>query len=159
MCLINNVSKLNIAEKVEVSDTTMLSKVSTAGHKIFILIICILLSNTQASAQTKHNFSLSKNDFLLDGKPFQVISGEMHPARIPMEYWRQRIQMAKAMGCNTIAAYIFWNYHEQKENVPMRWWEIKVKVQGTGRAKHQSKFKMRCFCSSKKISIMEANQS
>lgn len=49
---------------------------------------------------------------MLDGKPFQVISGEMHPARIPREYWRHRIKMAKAMGCNTIAAYIFWNYQE-----------------------------------------------
>ena len=62
-----------------------------------------------------HQFTLSKNDFLLDGKPFQIISGEMHPARIPREYWRHRIQMAKAMGCNTIAVYIFWNYHETKE--------------------------------------------
>jgi len=25
--------------------------------------------------------------------------------------------MAKAMGCNTIAAYIFWNYHETSEGV------------------------------------------
>lgn len=63
-------------------------------------------------AQSKHAFALSKTDFLLDGKPFQMISGEMHPARIPHEYWRHRIQMAKAMGCNTIAAYVFWNYHE-----------------------------------------------
>ncbi|HZE85533.1 MAG TPA: beta-galactosidase, partial [Puia sp.] len=37
---------------------------------------------------------------------------EMHPARIPREYWRHRIQMARAMGCNTIAVYVFWNYHE-----------------------------------------------
>lgn len=66
-------------------------------------------------AQTKHNFRLSAQDFLLDGRPFQIISGEMHPARIPKEYWRHRIQMAKAMGCNTIAAYVFWNYHETKE--------------------------------------------
>jgi beta-galactosidase len=63
-------------------------------------------------AQSKHSFALSKTDFVLDGKPFQMISGEMHPARIPHEYWRHRIQMAKAMGCNTIAAYVFWNYHE-----------------------------------------------
>lgn len=69
-----------------------------------------------ASAQ-KHSFALSKTDFLLDGKPFQIISGEMHPARIPAAYWRHRIQMARAMGCNTIAAYIFWNYHEQQEGV------------------------------------------
>lgn len=53
----------------------------------------------------------------MDGKPFQIISGEMHPARIPKEYWRHRIQMAKAMGCNTIAVYIFWNYHEMKEGI------------------------------------------
>jgi beta-galactosidase len=46
-----------------------------------------------------------------------MISGEMHPARIPAAYWRHRIQMARAMGCNTIAAYIFWNYHENKEGV------------------------------------------
>ena len=67
--------------------------------------------------KSHHDFSLGKNDFLLDGKPFQIISGEMHPARIPREYWRHRIQMAKAMGCNTIAAYIFWNYHETKPGV------------------------------------------
>src|SRR6187401_1736892 len=74
-----------------------------------------LLFFADSFSQTKHIFSLGKNDFLLDGKPFQIISGEMHPARIPREYWRHRIQMAKAMGCNTIAAYIFWNYHETKE--------------------------------------------
>ncbi|MFB6457328.1 beta-galactosidase family protein [Chitinophaga sp. Hz27] len=68
-----------------------------------------------AMAQGKHSFELSKTDFLLDGKPFQIISGEMHPARIPHEYWRHRIQMAKAMGCNTIAAYVFWNYHETEK--------------------------------------------
>jgi beta-galactosidase len=84
--------------------------------KIALLHFFILVMLT-AFAQPKHQFTLAQNDFLLDGKPFQLISGEMHPARIPKEYWRQRIQMAKAMGCNTIAAYIFWNYHEQKEGV------------------------------------------
>lgn len=62
-----------------------------------------------------HQFELGTDDFLLDGKPFQIMAGEMHPARIPAEYWRHRIQMAKAMGLNTIAAYIFWNYHETSE--------------------------------------------
>jgi beta-galactosidase len=80
---------------------------------IFFFVLLIISS----SAQTKHVFSLSKTDFLLDGKAFQIISGEMHPARIPKEYWRHRIQMARAMGCNTIAAYIFWNYHEIKPSV------------------------------------------
>jgi len=63
-------------------------------------------------AQERHRFSLGQHEFLLDGRPFQIISGEMHPARIPREYWLQRIRMAKAMGCNTIAVYVFWNYQE-----------------------------------------------
>lgn len=62
-----------------------------------------------------HTFAFSGDDFLLDGKPFHMISCELHPARIPVEYWRHRIRMAHAMGCNTIAMYVFWNYHEQSE--------------------------------------------
>lgn len=81
------------------------------------LIAFLFCSLSAYSQQGKHSFSLGQKDFLLDGKPFQMISGEMHPARIPAEYWRHRIQMAKAMGCNTIAAYIFWNYQEPTEGV------------------------------------------
>jgi beta-galactosidase len=77
-----------------------------------LLLFCFI-----AYAQPRHIFSLGKDQFLLDGKPMQLISGEMHPARIPRPYWRHRIQMAKAMGCNTIAVYIFWNYHEVKPGV------------------------------------------
>ncbi len=76
---------------------------------LLVLFLFILAAAGSINAQ---KFSISGDQFLMDGKPFQIISGEMHPARIPVEYWRQRIQMAKAMGCNTIAAYIFWNYHE-----------------------------------------------
>ena len=79
-------------------------------------LFTLLIVNLQAQNR-EHTFSLSKNDFLLDGKPFQMISGEIHPARVPAEYWRHRIQMAKAMGCNTIAAYIFWNFHETEPGV------------------------------------------
>lgn len=83
--------------------------------KIYLLLLMLAFSGPGFSQ--KHVFSLSKSAFLLDGRPLQIISGEMHPARIPKEYWRHRIRMAKAMGCNTIAAYIFWNYHEEKEGL------------------------------------------
>ena len=82
--------------------------------KFFFTVLVAALAG-QAYAQiapAAHHFSLGQHEFLLDGKPFQIISGEMHPARIPREYWQQRIRMAKAMGCNTIAVYVFWNYHE-----------------------------------------------
>ena len=66
-------------------------------------------------AAGRHTFTLGAADFLLDGAPFQLLGCEIHPARIPVEYWAHRMRMAKAMGCNTIAAYIFWNFHESEE--------------------------------------------
>ncbi|MHC1479003.1 beta-galactosidase [Frateuria aurantia] len=57
----------------------------------------------------RHHFSFGRQQFLLDGQAFQIRSGEMHPIRIPAEYWLQRIRMAKAMGLNTIAIYLMWN--------------------------------------------------
>ena len=87
-------------------------------HKILLafLFVGFFFSNSY-SQNSQHSFTLSKTEFLLDGKPFQIIAGEIHPARVPAEYWKHRIQMAKAMGCNTIAAYIFWNYHEVEKGV------------------------------------------
>ena len=72
-------------------------------------------NNASVFQEGIHTFSMDSTNFLLDGKPFQIIAGEMHYSRIPKEYWRHRIKMAKAMGCNTIATYVFWNYHETEE--------------------------------------------
>src|SRR5580704_3256988 len=61
--------------------------------------------------------SLAAVVFVLVGKPFQIISGEMHYARIPREYWHDRLRKARAMGLNTISTYVFWNLHEPKPGV------------------------------------------
>ncbi len=50
--------------------------------------------------------------FLLRGKPFQVLSGELEYTRIPQADWRDRLSKVKAMGLNTITVYVFWNAHE-----------------------------------------------
>ena len=65
-----------------------------------------------APAKTTHTFDVNGSNFVLDGKPFQIISGEMHYPRIPRAYWRSRLKMAKAMGLNAITTYVFWNQHE-----------------------------------------------
>jgi beta-galactosidase len=83
----------------------------------FLSAIFLTMAGLSQKQNSRHTFTLGTTEFMLDGNPFQIISGEMHPARIPAAYWRQRIQMAKAMGCNTISVYIFWNYHEQQEGV------------------------------------------
>jgi len=82
-----------------------------------VTVIFLTASGFSQKLRTRHTFTLGTTEFMLDGSPFQIISGEMHPSRIPSDYWRHRIQMAKAMGCNTISVYIMWNYHELQEGV------------------------------------------
>ena len=60
------------------------------------------------------SFGWKGQDFLLDGKPFVIRSGEMHYPRVPRAYWRDRMRKARAMGLNTITTYVFWNLHEPK---------------------------------------------
>ena len=76
-----------------------------------VLVLCL----AAFGQRPRHTFGFGKEHFLLDGKPIVLISGEMHFARIPREYWRDRLRMAKAMGLNTIATYVFWNYHEPEK--------------------------------------------
>jgi beta-galactosidase len=64
-----------------------------------------------------HTFTVSGKQFLMDGKPYQIISGEMHYTRVPRAYWRDRLRKAKAMGLNTITTYVFWNVHEPQPGV------------------------------------------
>ncbi|HEV2181574.1 MAG TPA: beta-galactosidase family protein [Gemmatimonadaceae bacterium] len=81
--------------------------------------LCGAVRATRVSVPTAaaHTFTIGRGTCLLDGMPFQIIAGEMHYARIPRQYWRHRLRMAKAMGLNTIATYVFWNYHELRPGV------------------------------------------
>jgi beta-galactosidase len=68
-----------------------------------------------APAVGQHSFGVQGDHFVLDGKPFVVRSGEMHYARIPREYWRDRMKKMRAMGLNTLCMYSFWNMHEPQQ--------------------------------------------
>ncbi len=78
---------------------------------VALLPACV---SSQPNAAPKHTFTIGTNDFLLDGQRFQIRCGEIHAPRVPREYWRHRLQMAKAMGLNTVCAYLFWNMHEPR---------------------------------------------
>ncbi len=83
-----------------------------------LLVLCLVAGRVGSAQGTSgHRFGVEGDHFVLDGKPFQVISGEMHYPRIPREYWRERFRMAKAMGLNTVTTYVFWNEHETKPGV------------------------------------------
>ena len=53
-----------------------------------------------------------RDTFYLDGNPMKIISGAIHYFRTVPEYWQDRLEKLKAMGCNTVETYIPWNAHE-----------------------------------------------
>lgn len=55
------------------------------------------------------------DDFYLDGRRFQIISGSIHYFRVHPAYWRDRLTKLKNMGCNTVETYIPWNGHEPEQ--------------------------------------------
>lgn len=88
-------------------------------------MLCALASASALSAlpaaaepsPPAHSFEVGGGQFLKDGKPYQIISAEMHYVRIPRAYWPDRLRKAKAMGLNTITTYAFWNAHEPRPGV------------------------------------------
>ena len=86
----------------------------TSAKLFSIFAAAVLLAANGYAADPKHTVAIGTNDFLLDGQRLQIRCGEIHAARVPKEYWRHRLQMAKAMGLNTVCAYLFWNMHEPK---------------------------------------------
>jgi beta-galactosidase len=86
-----------------------------------MLALLILVSDPlhQALAEQVTTGSLVVKDgqFLKNGHPHQILSGEIHYARIPRSYWQDRLKKAKAMGLNTVSVYVFWNLHEPRRGV------------------------------------------
>jgi len=54
---------------------------------------------------------------LINGERSLLISGEMHYARSPRELWPQLLDRSREMGLNSIASYVFWDFHEPEKDV------------------------------------------
>lgn len=65
-------------------------------------------------ANPSHRFAWKADQFLLDGRPFQIRSGSMHYPRVPRAYWRDRMRRLRALGLNALCTYVFWNLHEPR---------------------------------------------
>jgi beta-galactosidase len=86
-----------------------------------LLLAALVVGSASLPAQTPsashHTFGVANGQFQFDGKPYQILSGEMHYPRVPRAYWRDRFRKARAMGLNTITTYVFWNLHEPRPGV------------------------------------------
>ncbi|MFJ2543534.1 beta-galactosidase family protein [Microbacterium sp. NPDC087589] len=56
-------------------------------------------------------FEIGAHDFLLDGRPHQIISGALHYFRVHPDLWADRIHKARLMGLNAIETVVPWNFH------------------------------------------------
>lgn len=61
------------------------------------------------------DFKVLDGKFLLNGKPKQLISGEIHYFRILPELWLDRLEKMKLMGLDAVQTYLAWNIHEPNE--------------------------------------------
>lgn len=52
---------------------------------------------------------------LLDGRPTIIVSGEVHYFRVPRDQWQQRLDLVREIGCNAVASYIPWLFHERPD--------------------------------------------
>ena len=84
--------------------------------KIIVSIFVLLFASSSLFSQDKHTFAYGDDSFLLNGKPFQIISGEMHFARVPQEYWKHRLKWL-SHGDEYNMYLRFWNYHEPQPGV------------------------------------------
>lgn len=56
-----------------------------------------------------------KEEFMLDGEPFKILSGAIHYFRIHPDEWYHSLYNLKALGFNTVETYVPWNMHEKEE--------------------------------------------
>ncbi|MBT2560847.1 beta-galactosidase [Pedobacter sp. ISL-68] len=72
------------------------------------LVLGLLISlSINSWAQKENTFAIGNGSFELNGKPYVIGCGEMHFAHIPKAEWKQRLQMAKAMGLIRFALTYF----------------------------------------------------
>ncbi|MFJ6789386.1 glycoside hydrolase family 35 protein [Streptomyces angustmyceticus] len=71
-----------------------------------------------AQAEDPRGLTIRGDTFLLDGKPFRILSGAFHYFRTHPRDWRDRLTRMRAMGLNTVETYVAWNFHQPDEKKP-----------------------------------------
>lgn len=86
-------------------------------HHIKLYIILTLTVAIRCKSDRSFIIDHQRKEFLKDGEPFRILSGEMHYFRVPKAYWRDRLNKVKMAGLNTVAFYIEWSSHEPEPGV------------------------------------------
>ena len=60
--------------------------------------------------------TFDRRSFSINGKRTLLISGEIHFSRALRKDWAHILDQTVSLGVNTVAAYVFWNFHELKKD-------------------------------------------
>ncbi|XP_061390128.1 beta-galactosidase [Musca vetustissima] len=92
-----------------------------AAALIVVILGSFILRYTGADEEVlkKPSFTVDHvaNTFLLDGEPFQYISGSFHYFRAHPRAWQKRLRTMKAAGLNVIDTYVEWSLHNPHDGV------------------------------------------
>ncbi|XP_057978468.1 beta-galactosidase 17 isoform X2 [Malania oleifera] len=105
--------------------STMARRRSSPATFFFFMLVCLvafaafaplpsLASSFRRKPVNARKFEIADDMFWKDGRPFQIIGGDLHYFRVHPKYWEDRLLSAKALGLNTIQTYVPWNLHEPR---------------------------------------------
>lgn len=80
----------------------------------FVFLLLFLFRGVMLFSGT---FEIDKEGFYKDGRIYRILSGSLDYARIAQSDWNDRLLKARAMGLNTIATTVYWNFHETEEGI------------------------------------------
>ncbi|WP_226536106.1 beta-galactosidase [Fictibacillus halophilus] len=58
---------------------------------------------------------IKNKQIIIDGKPVLITCGEIHYYRVDKNEWQDRLDKLKETGCNSVATYVPWLWHEPVE--------------------------------------------
>ena len=68
-----------------------------------------------ACSDKKRSLQVEDRQIKVDGETYLVASAEIDYARVPQEYWADRLELLSSMGFNTVTVKVPWMLHEPKE--------------------------------------------
>lgn len=82
---------------------------------LLIMLFAPLFTGCDNRKETRHSLELVGGTLCFDSVPFKIGSVSLDYARLPREYWQQRLRLVKGLGVNTILVRVPWMLHEPVE--------------------------------------------
>ncbi len=82
---------------------------------LFLMLFAPLFMRCDNRKVESHSLEVISGVLFFDSVPFKMGSVSLDYARLPHEYWQQRLALVKGLGVNTILVRVPWMLHEPRE--------------------------------------------